>query len=388
MATWGPSKKPEQRALPATRTATPSKSAKSSNGGTKGSDAGNVTRARYTADEQARRQASRREQATGELRRAIAGREHEFIGLLLIVAAIILAAGIYFDFAGILGDGIEWLGGALAGLGRYVLPLILLAIGVSFIRSSRSSSPYRLVIGWSLVGLTALGVIHVASGPEGFSVSGVTDSGGVIGWVVGEPLRTLMAEFGSIVVLVALGIGGMLLITQASLRTIATRTGRGAASIARPVGRAARNALGNLSSLSSDSDAQPDEGTAVSTDPDDPGPTVALALPPGPYDAADDFDPEDGAGSPRRRRRPASTEPSSADPATGDRPGKWVLPSVSLLHRGAAQSIDQGAAAGRGRILEQSLEQHGVDTTLAGMTVGPTVRATSSSSGLASRWPG
>ena len=133
------------------------------------------------------------------MRRAIAGREHEFLGLLLIVAAIILAAGIYFDFAGILGDGIEWLGGALAGVGRYVLPVILLAVGVSFIRSARSSSPYRLVIGWSLVGLTALGVIHVASGPEGFSVSGVTDSGGVIGWIVGEPLRTLMAEFGSIV---------------------------------------------------------------------------------------------------------------------------------------------------------------------------------------------
>ena len=372
MATWGPSKKPEQRALPASRTSTPSKT--SSGGGTKGSGSGNVTRARYTADEQARRQASRREQATGELRRAIAGREHEFIGLLLIVAAVILAAGIYFDFAGILGDGIEWLGGALAGLGRYVLPLILLAIGVSFIRSSRSSSPYRLVIGWSLVGLTVLGVIHVASGPEGFSVSGVTDSGGVIGWIVGEPLRTLMAEFGSIVVLVALGIGGLLLITQASLRTIAARTGRGAASIARPVGRAARNALGNLSSLSSDGDAhRDDESQAGTTDLDEAGETIALALPPAPYDAADDFGSDDGTGAPRRRRRPTSNEPFNGDAAAADGPGNWVLPPVSLLHRGATRSVDQGEAAGRGRILEQSLEQHGVDTTLAGMTVGPTV---------------
>ena len=160
----------------------------------------------------------------------------------------------------------------------YVLPLILVAVGVSFIRSNRSSSPYRLVIGWSLVGLTALGVIHVASGPEGFSVNGVTDSGGVIGWVVGEPLRTLMAEFGSIVLLVALGIGGLLLITQASLRTIAQRTGRGAASIARPVGRAARNALGNLSSLTSDSDADHDDA-ADSGASAEAGVTTALALP-------------------------------------------------------------------------------------------------------------
>ena len=368
MATWGPSKKREQRALPVARSSGPTKT----NGGpAKGSGTSNVTRARYTADEQARRHATRREQATGELRRAIAGREHEFIGLLLIVAAIILAAGIYLDFAGILGDGIEWLGGALAGLGRYVLPVILLAVGISFIRSSRSSSPYRLIIGWSLVALTALGIVHVVRGPEGFSVNGVTESGGVLGWIVGEPLRSLMAEFGSIVLLVALGIGGALLITQASLRSIAARTGRGAASIARPVGRAARNALGNLSSLSSDSEGEhEDAGSTGATDIDEAGETVTLALPPAPYDAADDFGSDDGAGPARRRR--AATAQVDPDPAP-DGTGTWVLPAVSLLHRGAPRSVDQGEAAGRGRILQQSLEQHGVDTTLAGMTVGPTV---------------
>jgi DNA segregation ATPase FtsK/SpoIIIE, S-DNA-T family len=372
MATWGPSRKREQKALPAARSS-PSR-ASSGGTGSQGSTR-NVTRARYTADEQARRKATRREQATGELRRAIAGREHEFIGLLLLVTAIILAAGIYFDFAGILGDGIEWLGGALAGLGRYILPVVLLAAGVSFIRSSRSSSPYRLVIGWSLVSLTALGIVHVARGPEGFSADGVTDAGGVIGWIAGEPLRTLMAEFGSIVLLVAVGIGGLLLITQASLRTIAARTGRGAVSIARPVGRAARNALGNLSSLSSDSEVRDDEDVEVSAlteDVDDAG-AVALALPPAPYDAAEDFGTDDGVGGARRRRRAASApEPFDGDAVT-DGGGNWVLPPVSLLHRGATRSVDEGEAAGRGRILEHSLEQHGVDTSLAGMTVGPTV---------------
>jgi S-DNA-T family DNA segregation ATPase FtsK/SpoIIIE len=184
-----------------------------------------------------------------------------------------------------------------------------------------------------------------------------------------------MAEFGSIVLLVALGIGGLLLITQASLRTLAARTGRGAASIARPVGRAARNALGNLSSLSSDSDAHQDRDEAgPPVDVDGAGETIALALPPAaPYDAADDFGADDGAGGSRRRKRSSSSEPFDGEAVAGAGPGKWVLPSVALLHRGATQSVDQGEAAGRGRILEQSLEQHGVDTTLAGMTVGPTV---------------
>ena len=199
---------------------------------------------------------------------------------------------------------------------------------MSFIRSSRSSSPYRLVIGWSLVGLTALGIIHVASGPEGFSVSGVTDSGGVIGWIVGEPLRTLMAEFGSIVLLVALGIGGLLLITQASLRTIAARTGRGAASIARPVGRAARNALGNLSSLSSDSDARPRRCRRLRHDLDDAGMTTALALPPAPRTTPPTTSVpttapagRGAAGSRQRANRSTARELATEDEAI------WVLPS-------------------------------------------------------------
>jgi S-DNA-T family DNA segregation ATPase FtsK/SpoIIIE len=374
MATWGPSKKRAQRALPPARSSSAARSS-SGNGGTQASGTRHVTRARYSKPGDTDRKASRREQATGELRRAIAGRENEFVGLLLIVAGVILAAGIYFDFAGILGDGIEWLGGALAGLGRYVVPVVLLVVGVSFIHSARSSSPYRLVMGWALVALTTLGILHVARGPQGFSVKGVTDAGGVLGWAAGEPLRTLMAEFGSIVLLVALGIGGALLITQASLRTIAQRTGRGAASIARPVGRAARQALGNLSSLNSDGEATDDEsGVALdAADADvNPGETTVLALPAAPYDAADDFGDAAGGGA-RRRKRATASEPFDDEAGVDGGPGSWVLPAVSLLHRSSEHSIDEGEAAGRGRILEQALAQHGVDTTLAGMTVGPTV---------------
>jgi S-DNA-T family DNA segregation ATPase FtsK/SpoIIIE len=369
MATWGPSNKRDQRALPAKTSSAPR------GGGGSQASARNVTRARYSKSDDTDRKGTRREQATGELRRAIAGRENEFVGLLLIVVGVLLAAGIYFDFAGILGDGISWLAGALAGLGRYVVPVVLLVVGVSLIHSARSSSPYRLVIGWALVALTTLGILHVARGPEGFSVSGVTDAGGVLGWIAGEPLRTLMAEFGSILVLVALGVGGALLITQASLRSIAQRTGRGAASIARPVGRAARQALGNLSSLNSDGQAEEaTDGTAAAAS--EPGAATALALPAAPYDAAGDFG-EPSSNGRRRKRGPAASSPfddeagASTAPLGGD--GNWTLPAVSLLHRSADHAVDEGAAAGRGRILEQSLAQHGVDTTLAGMTVGPTV---------------
>jgi len=50
-----------------------------------------------------------------------------------------------------------------------------------------------------------------------------------------------------------------------------------------------------------------------------------------------------------------------------------MLPPVSLLHRTGAQTIDRKEVEIRGKVLRESLQQHGVDTTLAGMTIGPTV---------------
>src|SRR5262245_43335967 len=101
MATWGPSKKRERtRALPPSRNTTPARassstgSSRSSSGG--GSATRNVTRARYSKPEDDGSRRNRRADITGEFRRAIAGREHEFVGLLLIVGGIIFAAGVYF----------------------------------------------------------------------------------------------------------------------------------------------------------------------------------------------------------------------------------------------------------------------------------------------------
>ena len=46
---------------------------------------------------------------------------------------------------------------------------------------------------------------------------------------------------------------------------------------------------------------------------------------------------------------------------------------MTLLHRADAQSINRAEVEARGRVLQESLQQHGVDTTLVGMTIGPTV---------------
>jgi len=51
----------------------------------------------------------------------------------------------------------------------------------------------------------------------------------------------------------------------------------------------------------------------------------------------------------------------------------WSLPPNELLSRTEAHEVNKARVAERGRLLEESLSSHGVDTRLVGMTVGPTV---------------
>ena len=177
-------------------------------------------------------------------------------------------------------------------------------------------------MGWTLVGVGSLGFLHIVAGPAGFApVDEIRDAGGYGGAIVAEPLRSLLAAGGAIVVLIAVVLAGALLITQTSLRTMATNTSTGVASVARPLARSARQALRELSSLSSDRDddtrddrvmgelmAGPD-GSAV------PLPPPRCTTPPttstttSPVVAA----PTD----PLHRSRPRPATPRRAAPATG-----------------------------------------------------------------------
>ncbi len=311
----------------------------------------------------------KRAQASAELRGAVQGREHEFLGIGLIVLGALLALALYLGLAGPLGRGISELFGWITGLARYFVPLALIVSGVALVRTGKSASPWRLAIGWGLVAVAVLGLLHVINGPDGVAgLNDVEDGGGFLGAIIAEPLEALIATPGAVIVLIGVLIGGIGLITQTSLRTMALGTGRGVGAVAVPLGRAARNALRELSSLSSDRDGRDDE----------PGADATLvmgdraALPP-PYDAASDF-PDDPNAPARRARRTAGEQTPDASGAPADRQtGGWRLPPISLLNRTGALTVNRADIEARGRVLQESLAQHGVETSLVGMTVGPTV---------------
>jgi S-DNA-T family DNA segregation ATPase FtsK/SpoIIIE len=305
----------------------------------------------------------------GELRREIGGRENEFAGIACIALGVLLALAVWFEVAGPVGRGVSSLLGWMVGVARYVVPVVLVGIGAALVHRARSANRVRLVAGWGVACAAVLGLLHVARIPdEGAGrFDDIDTAGGVVGLLVGEPLRSLIARPGAVVVLVAVFLVGVLLITGASVKTAVSATGKGAAAVAKPVGRKAKQMIGDLGTLRSE--RQP--GDPVTGEIAQPSPLL--------YDAADDF--ADAPGKPKRARTgkpiadldagPGEQEALDLGPAA--EPGKWVLPPGNYLTRSTHTAINPAEVAERGRVLVDSLASHGVDTKLLGQTTGPTV---------------
>jgi len=321
---------------------------------------------------------SRRDQASAEMREAMQGREDDFAGIGLIVVGVLLGLGIYLNLAGPLGRGIETLVGWFTGLGRFVVPIALVGIGFALIRDSRSGRRFRLAIGWALAFLSILGLLHVVRGPDkimsGFDTLG--RAGGWLGALIGEPLRSLVANVGAVVILAGVFLGAVLLITGSSVRTLFGNTARNVGVVTGPVGRRAKRLFGDMSTLKSDREIGALTGEF-------PRPEL--------YDAADDdqwdqkwndtesshelLDP--GLLPPTKKAVPQlPTGPvvqSALDLGPAAKAGQWTLPPMSYLPRSAAHTVNKAEVEARGRVLVDSLASHGVDTKLVGQTVGPTV---------------
>ncbi|MBI4882812.1 MAG: DUF87 domain-containing protein, partial [Actinobacteria bacterium] len=314
----------------------------------------------------ANRSTSRRDQASAELREAVQGREDDFVGIGLIVIGVLLGLGIYLNLAGPLGRGIETLVGWFTGLGRFVVPIALIGVGVALVRKARSGNRFRLAIGWGLAFLSILGLLHVVRGPDkimsGFDRLG--RAGGWLGALIGEPLRGLVATLGAVVILAGMFLGSVLLITGGSVRSLVGNTARGMGVVARPVGRRAKRAFGELATLKSDREFEAGAG-------DFPAPQL--------YDGGDDEWTEAEEVPPARLPRgvpqlpTGPVEQKALDLGPGAQPGHWTLPPLSYLPRSVAYTVNKAEVEARGRTLVDSLASHGVETRLVGQTVGPTV---------------
>jgi S-DNA-T family DNA segregation ATPase FtsK/SpoIIIE len=356
------------------------------------------------------------------LRAATDGHRADLAGLCLIALGVVSGLGIYADRAGIVGHGLTVAAATSVGPLKALAPLILVVAGVLLVRGRQAGpdaavdpdaadeagsdaaeaapagqSVVRRSLGAALLVLATLGLLDLARGAPRFDATrvAIAHAGGFVGVVVGEPLRSVLSTWGAASLLVLLGLAGLVLLTGVTIRRAAGATAEGV----RPAGNAARRALGSMFRLegepggatvaapdgADDGDLRfdglhtaGDTSTGVDADAADEAEADGTIVLPAPADpAVYDQDLDGAAGSGRGKAAPAEatgpTEQLQIDLGPAVRPSAWKLPPLKLLSRAGAQSVDRKLIEETGRTLEHALAEHGVETRLVGMTVGPTV---------------
>ena len=305
-----------------------------------------------------------------ELRSAFDGREHEFLGIALIAGGVLVGLAIYAKLAGVVGRGLNTGLGWFCGLGRFAVPVVLVAAGVALLRPGQNDRRVRSAIGWGVLALTVLAMLHVFIVPASrwSDLGPLGGAGGWIGALVGVPVRSLIGDIAAVVLLIAIAFAALLLVTGLTAGAMAAKAKRSAGVVAVPLGRAAKRALGGMSTLSSERGEHDGQTRGL------PAPQIY------------DIDAEEAEAPAPRQRSKKPVVPSHADPliampveqgeldlGPGAKKGQWVLPPASFLTRSGVQTINKAEVEARGRTLVDSLNSHGVEVKLVGMTVGPTV---------------
>ncbi len=311
------------------------------------------------------------------LRATLGAAPTELWGAALILAGVLAALGIYLDLTGPFGRAVGDAARALLGVAGVAVPLALVWGGVALVRArpatgAKSSEPRHIGVGagCTIVLVAVAGLLHLFRSlpADPTSLASLRRAGGAVGLAVAAPLEAVVATWGAAIVLAALAVTGVLVATRTSPHGAA----RGVAAVASPAIARLREGGRWLTTVGGDGR---DAGHAAPGEHDD---TDVLV----PDDAGGAPDAGEGADegpvAPALHRPPAA--PPEGDPeqlaidlGPAAERGAWTLPPLKLLARSEAQSIDERLVEQAGRVLERALAAHGVETRLAGMTVGPTV---------------
>lgn len=148
------------------------------------------------------------------------------VGLSLIALAVVVAASVWWQLPGQVGETTRTVVNGSVGLIGWFVPLVLVGMGMVVMRNPEATGPAgRQVIGWSALVLGVLGLVHLANGsPEGTDTSALQGAGGAIGFVVGSLATDLLqTPFVVVPILTLLSVFGLLVVTATPVYLIPTR---------------------------------------------------------------------------------------------------------------------------------------------------------------------
>mgnify|MGYP001945009910 CR=1 FL=1 len=305
---------------------------------------------------------------------------------------MICGLGVYAGRGGPVGRGLGELAASALGWLRLALPPLLALGGAALIlrrgdgdagdEDAQPSVTAHVAVGTALLVVACAGILHVTGGRPALDapVEQLRDAGGWLGVGVGGPLVSLVGTAGALVVLGVVAVGGLVVLTRTPLRDAVDRMLGSARTLTHGLNRR----LATLFRLPYDDGDRADD--AATTGELEPGlrPDDDTLVESSEDGAAPEPEAEATAAEPPRRPRPAPEivvpEPDDAPPeqleiALGPaaKASPWKLPPLTLLERSGSQQVDRKMVEDTGRTLEKALADHGVETRLVGMVVGPTV---------------
>ena len=118
------------------------------------------------------------------------------VGLFLIGLAVVVAAAVWWQLPGGIGDFTRTVVNGSVGLIGWFVPLLLVFIAVRNLRDPESNGPAgRQVIGWSALLFGVLGLIHIANDmpePRLGDTAELQQAGGAIGFVIASLFMDLL----------------------------------------------------------------------------------------------------------------------------------------------------------------------------------------------------
>jgi S-DNA-T family DNA segregation ATPase FtsK/SpoIIIE len=337
----------------------------------------------------------------------------------LLALAIVVAAREWWGLEGMAGDAVHVVAAGTFGRVAVAVPVVLVGIAVRLMRHpERNQANSRIGIGLTAITLASCGIVHVQQdlpAPSG-GFEAVRDAGGIVGYLVGTPLVSLVTVWATVPLLVLLAFFGLLVVTATPVNQIGPRlrglydrlTGNhreeepedddaplvinaGHTAVEEPPAKPARRGLlGRRRRAKDDPDADDEGLDGYAGDEaferaafveqrrrEEEDATAVLA----PDDVAPGTAPTEAVTAVGEAAVPARREPV-APPTTGVPRGEqpmlggdvlYTRPSEDALAKGAPHKVRSAANDRVVEALTGVLEQFEIDAQVTGFTRGPTV---------------